>query len=119
VSLEVQQEILKIVTEAPSYGPKRICQVLGGEEHGRLDVQPRKVYECLKRLRLSTKEQRVEFASDGGRKIMDLDVEERQEEATEIAPAGESVEETLEAAPIEEAVHSGTQQYPAGEDESK
>ena len=119
VSLEVQQEILKIVTESPSCGPKRICQVLGGEEHGRLDVQPRKVYACLKRLRLSTKEQREEFAADGGRKIMDLDVEEHQEEAMEIAPAEESVEETLETAPVEEAVHSGTQPYPVVEDENK
>jgi serine phosphatase RsbU (regulator of sigma subunit)/anti-sigma regulatory factor (Ser/Thr protein kinase)/transposase len=106
VSLEVQQKILKIVTESPSYGPKRISCVLGSEERGRLDVTPRKIYECLRRLRLSTKKQRAEFASMGGRKIMDLDVEE-------------CVGETTDTAQTEEAVHSGTQPYSAGEEESK
>ena len=141
VSLEVQQEILRIVTQCPSYGPKRISGALASEEHGRLDVPPRKVYECLKRLRLSTKEQRGEFTSEGGRKIMDLDVEERAEETAaaragesveqtveaapteermeetpDIVPVEESMEQTVEAVPVEEAVHSGTEPRPAGEE---
>ncbi len=75
VSLEVQQKILQIAMKFPGYGPKRISRLLEAPEYGCPGVPPRKVYECLRRLRLSTKKHREQFASEGGRKIMDLCVE--------------------------------------------
>jgi len=73
VSLEVQQKILLIAKEFPSYGPKRISNELRKPEFGGFDVHHAKIYQCLKKLNLGTKAQRKEFALEGTRKIMNLD----------------------------------------------
>jgi len=75
LSLEVQQKILMIAKECPSYGPKRISHELKKEEYGGLDVPFRKIYACLRRMNLNTKEQRKQFALEGRTKIMNLDVD--------------------------------------------
>ncbi|UCF78213.1 MAG: SpoIIE family protein phosphatase [Candidatus Eiseniibacteriota bacterium] len=92
VSLEVQQRILRIVSESPAYGPKRISRQLKQVEYGGLDVSPRKIYACLRRLKLSTRREREQLAAEGRAKIMDLDV----------SSSGRSRE-----APVEEAVCQG------------
>jgi transposase len=83
VSLEAQQQILKIVKETPSYGPTRISRELKRDECGGMDVPPRKVYACLRRMNLSTKEQRKKLALEGRTKIMNLDTKSRKAEVPE------------------------------------
>jgi serine phosphatase RsbU (regulator of sigma subunit)/anti-sigma regulatory factor (Ser/Thr protein kinase)/transposase len=89
VSLEVQQKILTIVKETPSFGPKRISRELNKDKHGRLDIAPRKIYACLRRMNLSTKEQRQCFAQEGRAKIMNLDMDSPEaSESREYGTAG-------------------------------
>jgi len=144
VSLEVQQRILRICKESPSLGPTRMSLALATKEHGCLEVSPRKIYECLKRLRLSTREQRKQFAALGGRKIMNLEVDgqdlknpaqateqktdkERTVEDEQEAGAGfdlERTDKTTGKQPdgtrvAEEALCSSIQSSASGEEESK
>ena len=131
VSLEVQQKILLIAKEFPSYGPKRISYELSKPQFGGFSVPPSKIYQSLKRLNLATKEQRREFALDGTKKIMNLDTDKSQEQKHEIE--GDLVEQAVVVGseseePVavglapgldHEEVHSGTQPTTVGEEESK
>ncbi|MFH0779063.1 MAG: SpoIIE family protein phosphatase [Candidatus Eisenbacteria bacterium] len=78
VSLEVQQRILQIIKEFPAYGPKRMSRELAKSDRGGFNVPSRKVYECLRGLGLGSKGQRKEFAADGRKKIMNLEIERGQ-----------------------------------------
>jgi transposase len=106
VSLEVEQKILMVTKTFPSYGPKRISRELTKAEFGSLDVSPGKVYQCLKKLDLGTKDQRKKSALEGTRKIMNLDMENNAEYPTAVG---------LEP----EEVHSSTQPTAVGEKERK
>ncbi len=83
VSLEAQQKILKIAKESPSYGPTRISRELEKEEYGRMNVPPRKIYACLRRMNLSTKELRKQLALEGRTKIMNLDIDSHKTDSSE------------------------------------
>ncbi|MCX5800743.1 MAG: SpoIIE family protein phosphatase [Candidatus Eisenbacteria bacterium] len=106
VSLEVEQKILMVAKTFPSYGPKRISRELSKAEFGSLDVSPGKIYLCLKKLDLGTKDQRKKSALEGTRKIMNLDMEDNTGYPTAVG---------LEP----EEVHSSTQPTAVGEEESK
>jgi len=93
VSLEAQQKILLIAKEFPSYGPKRISYELSKAQFGGFSVPPSKIYQCLKKLNLTTKEQRRVFALEGTRKIMNLDTEKSEKQKHEIE--GDLVEQSV------------------------
>jgi len=115
VSLEVQQKVLLIAKQSPSFGPKRISGELSKPEFGGFDVSPAKVYQCLKRLGLATKDQRKKFGLEGTKKIMNLDTEREGEEPARPEREAETAEvleregETAEVLEREGAVIEGAE----------
>jgi serine phosphatase RsbU (regulator of sigma subunit)/anti-sigma regulatory factor (Ser/Thr protein kinase)/transposase len=107
LSIEVQQKILSVAKQFPSYGPKRISYELSKAEFGGFNVPPRKIYQCLKKLNLATKGQRREFALEGTKKIMNLESEQ------------DLGEQPIAAGLEPEEVRSSTRPATAGEKESK
>lgn len=68
LSIEVKTKLYDIIREHPEYGPKRISGLLDSEKYGYLEVQPRLIYEELKRAKLNHRRQRARFVSRGGKR---------------------------------------------------
>jgi len=63
LSLTERQKILKIVLTHPEYGAKRISEILASSMGGKVKLSTKLVYEELKRLRLSTRQEREEYVA--------------------------------------------------------
>ena len=63
LSLSERQKILQVIMEQPEYGAKRISEILAASAGGEMKIPPKLVYQELKRLRLSTKEERYEYVA--------------------------------------------------------
>jgi serine phosphatase RsbU (regulator of sigma subunit)/anti-sigma regulatory factor (Ser/Thr protein kinase) len=72
ISIEVKTKLFEIVRTNPEFGPKRISDELNTEKFGFTMVEPRRIYDELKRARLTTAEKREAFVKRGGRKRIKL-----------------------------------------------
>ncbi|MBN1596235.1 SpoIIE family protein phosphatase, partial [candidate division FCPU426 bacterium] len=62
LSMAERQKILDLVIQHPELGTRRIAEILATPAGGRLHLSAKLVYQELKRLRLSTREEREEYA---------------------------------------------------------
>ena len=72
LSLEVKTRLYEVIRKHPNFGAKRISTELDTEEYGHTKIEPRRIYEELKKARLNTKEQRENFVKRGGKKRIKL-----------------------------------------------
>jgi serine phosphatase RsbU (regulator of sigma subunit)/transposase len=63
LSLAERQKIIDVIMENSEYGAKRISEILASPQGGKIKIPPKLVYQELKRLRLSTKEERDEYVA--------------------------------------------------------
>jgi len=68
LSIEIKTKLYDIIREHPTYGPKRISDELLSEKYGYVEINPRVVYEELKRAKLNHKKQRERFVQRGGKR---------------------------------------------------
>lgn len=68
LSIEEQTRIYDIIRIHPEMGPKRISQLLGSEEYGFTEINPRRIYDELVRKRLNTKKLREAYVARGDNK---------------------------------------------------
>lgn len=72
ISIEVKTKLFEIVRTNPEFGPKRISDELNTEKYSFTLLEPRRIYDELKRARLTTAEKREAFVKRGGRKRIKL-----------------------------------------------
>jgi serine phosphatase RsbU (regulator of sigma subunit)/anti-sigma regulatory factor (Ser/Thr protein kinase) len=72
ISIEVKTKMFEVVRTNPELGPKRISDELNTEKYGFTLLEPRRIYDELKRARLTTAEKREAFIARGGRKRIKL-----------------------------------------------
>lgn len=70
LSLRERNRILEVVRTHPEFGPDRISQELKGAPQEAVEISPHRVYEELRRLKLSTRQQRMEFSRGNGRPVL-------------------------------------------------
>ncbi|MCD4813584.1 SpoIIE family protein phosphatase [bacterium] len=63
LSLAERQQIVDAVMRNPLFGSKRISEDLAKMKRGKVKLSPKMVYQELKRLRLSTREEREEYVA--------------------------------------------------------
>lgn len=68
MSIESKTKMYDIIGENPQYGPKKISDKLNTEKYGFEKVSPDLIYEELKRAKLNTKAQRMNFVMRGGKR---------------------------------------------------
>jgi transposase len=68
LSIEIKTKLYDIIREHPHFGPKRISDELFTEKYGFVEINPRLVYEELKRAKLNHKKQRERFVQRGGKR---------------------------------------------------
>ena len=68
LSIEIKTKLYDIIREHPHYGPKRISDELFSEKYGFVEINPRLIYEELKRAKLNHKKQRKRFVQRGGKR---------------------------------------------------
>ncbi len=68
MSIEVKTKLYDIIREHPEYGPKRLSDELNTEKYGFVEVNPRLIYEELKRAKLNLQKQREKFVQRGGKR---------------------------------------------------
>ncbi|NOX37811.1 MAG: SpoIIE family protein phosphatase [Calditrichaeota bacterium] len=67
LSIEIKTKIYDIIRQHPEFGPKKISDMLNTEKYGYTKVPPKLIYEELKRAKLNTKQQRIQFVKRGGK----------------------------------------------------
>jgi len=67
LSIEIKTKIYDIIRQHPEYGPKKISDMLNTEKYGYTKVPPKLIYEELKRAKLNTRQQRLQFVRRGGK----------------------------------------------------
>ena len=68
ISLEVKTKIFDIIRNYPKYGTKRICKELNTEKYGFVEIEERRLYNELVKLKINTHERRERFIVKGGNK---------------------------------------------------
>jgi len=72
LSIEVKTKLFEVIRNNPEYGAKRISDELDTEKYSFCKIDPRRIYEELKKARLNTKEKRENFVKRGGKKRIKL-----------------------------------------------
>jgi hypothetical protein len=68
LSIEVKTKMYDIIKNHPSFGPKKISELLSTDKYGNLEISAALIYEELKRVKLTTREKRRRFINRGGKK---------------------------------------------------
>ncbi|UCF65703.1 MAG: SpoIIE family protein phosphatase, partial [bacterium] len=68
LSIEIKTKLYDIIREHPEYGPKRISDELLTEKYSFVEINPRLIYEELKRAKLNHRKQRERFVQRGGKR---------------------------------------------------
>jgi len=68
MSIEVKTKMYDIIRETPEFGPKKLSDTLNSEKYGYTKISRDLIYEELKRAKLNTKDQRINFVQRGGKR---------------------------------------------------
>jgi len=65
ISIEIKAKIFDIIKENPKWGAKKISSLLKTEKYGKIQIEERRIYNELIKLRLNTPARRERFAEKG------------------------------------------------------
>jgi len=72
LSIETKTKIYDVIRNYPEYGAKRISDELNTEKYSFTVLEPRRIYEELRKSKLSTREQRENYLKRGDKKRIKL-----------------------------------------------
>ena len=68
LSIETKTKLYDVIRNFPEYGAKRISDELNSEKYSFTKLEPRRIYEELRKAKLSTREQRERYLMRGDKK---------------------------------------------------
>ncbi len=68
LSIETKTKMYDVIRLHPEYGPKRISDELNTEKYSFTILEPRRIYEEIRKAKLSTREQRERYVNRGDKK---------------------------------------------------
>jgi hypothetical protein len=68
LSIETKTKLYDVIRNFPEYGAKRISDELNTEKYGFTKLEPRRIYEEMRKAKLSTREQRERYLMRGDKK---------------------------------------------------